>query len=184
MTEIWKDIKGYEGRYQVSNLGNVLSLHYHKTKIAKNLVLKPTKLGYLTVNLMDDTGFVKAKKVHRLVAEAFIPNPERKPQVNHLSGDKTDNRVENLEWCTMSENMKHRCNVLNIKPPKNGLGKFGKLNGWSRSVLQIKNGIVIREYDCLAEAERATGISYSNISTVCGKKKWHKSAGGYQWEYK
>lgn len=116
MNEIWKDISGYEGLYQVSNLGRVKSLS-RKTKagiknndwvIRKDKILKVRKetKGYLNVALYKNN-IPKSKKIHRLVAEAFIDNVLNKPQINHIDGNKTNNRVENLEWCDNSENQLH-----------------------------------------------------------------------------
>lgn len=108
--EIWKDIKGYEGKYQVSNLGNVKSSwmwtgdkYIKREKILRNILYKN---GYLYVSLSKD-GKVKRFKVNRLVAEAFIDNPYNLPITNHKDGDKTNNCVSNLEWCTHSENLSH-----------------------------------------------------------------------------
>ena len=101
MQEIWKDIPGYEGKYQISNLGNVMSLHFKRSPTNKRL-LKPMSdngYGYLKVMLRDN-GSYKMKSIHRLVAEAFIPNPEEKPNVNHIDSNPKNNRVDNLEWCT------------------------------------------------------------------------------------
>ena len=97
-----KDIKGYEGLYQVSSWGKVIS-------VKTNKVLSPeiNSKGYLRVDLYDSTGKKKHYKVHRLVAEAFIPNPENKPQINHIDGNTQNNSITNLEWCTSSENMNH-----------------------------------------------------------------------------
>lgn len=103
--EEWKDIPGYENTYQVSNLGRVRSLKYRKTNKTKILKISFFRTGYARVNLQKDKQSV-SKLVHRLVAEAFIPNPDNKPEVNHINGDKSDNNIKNLEWMTSSENVK------------------------------------------------------------------------------
>src|SRR5690606_28733657 len=108
--EVWKDVKGYEGFYQVSNLGRVKSLERHVPngdntfRVVKERYLKTNKKTneYIKVNLSG-----KSFRVHRLVATAFIGNPNNYPEVNHINGDKTDNNVTNLEWCSSSYNMKH-----------------------------------------------------------------------------
>lgn len=107
--EIWRDIKGYEGKYQVSNLGNVRSLMYHNAKGIKRIsLLKPATdgKGYLRCALSKNN-ILTTFKVHRLVAQAFIPNPNNYPQINHIDGNKKNNKVDNLEWCTNSINQIH-----------------------------------------------------------------------------
>ena len=114
--EIWRDIDGYKGLYQVSSWGRVRYLKnwfYDESTVFPQEPLRPevTKKGYLRVDLYDADGRRKHKKVHRLVANAFIPNPDGKPQVNHKDGNKKNNSVTNLEWVTDKENKDHRKNV-------------------------------------------------------------------------
>lgn len=104
--ETWKDIKGYEGLYQVSNLGRVKSLNYNHTGNVKVISSRVCNSGYLRVQLHKD-GVRKKLLIHRLVAEAFIPNPLNLPEVNHKDEDKTDNRVENLEFCDRTYNINY-----------------------------------------------------------------------------
>lgn len=171
MKELWKPIAGYEGLYQVSNHGNVRSLfRYKKT-------LKPWAIGtgYLMVYLSKGKSR-RAFLVHRLVANAFIPNPENKPQVNHLDENRANNNVSNLEWCTCRENHNHGSHNEKIsKANRNHPQK-------SKPVEQCTpNGEFICFYPSIAEAARKTGMNNSEICSCCqGKRKTH---GGYVWRY-
>lgn len=104
--EIWRSVIGFDGSYEVSNLGNVRSLNYNRTKKIKLLKPSGNTDGYLRVKLCKE-GKTKMCSIHRLVAQAFLENPEVKEQVNHRDGVKTNNCVDNLEWCTCSENITH-----------------------------------------------------------------------------
>lgn len=155
MTEIWRDIKDYEGLYQVSNLGRV-----RNTKTGK--VLKPfIASGYFYVKLYKK-GVSHIVVLHRLVAQAFIPNPDNLPEVDHINRDRTDNRVENLRW---ADRKLQFVNSVVLKP-----------------VLQYtKDGQLIAEYPSIAEAEKQTEINHRCICCCC--KGYYKSAGGYVWRY-
>ena len=167
--------------YYITPLGDVYSRNYHQTGRIKKLKPMIDIHNYLTVDLFN--GIKRCnKKIHRLVAESFIPNPEKKPQVNHKNGNHQDNRVENLEWATSAENNLHAYRVLGKKAPCPSVGKFGSLNKLSKRVLQIKNNKIIAEFWGTEEAERQTGINQSNISACC--RGLRKSAGKYQWVYK
>lgn len=166
--EIWLDIKGYEGLYQVSNHGRVRSLNYWKTGKVKILSTRICN-GYLRVGLSKD-GKEKMFMIHRLVAEAFIPNWFDDPCVNHIDENKENNNVENLEWCDTKHNDNHGTRNIRISE---------KL---SKPVLQYtKGGELVREWNSITEAER-NGFSSGDIWSCCnGRYKSHK---GFIWKYK
>lgn len=183
--ELWKDIPGYEGLYQVSNLGRVKSLdrtvvmpngkcYFRSGRIFKN---QKCSNGYLMIALCVD-GKKAQRLIHILVAKAFIQNLNRLPEVNHLNGDKADNRVENLEWSSHSDNIKHSYYTLNRKLSRAQLGKSGSLHHRSKKVICITNG---KEYGSVAEAGRELNLFSANISHVClGKAHAIK---GYQFKF-
>lgn len=145
MEEIWKDVQGYEGYYQVSNIGRVKSfsrkriMPYGGIRVYPEKILNPNKnrYGYITTVLTKNS-ISKTFTVHRLVAKAFLPNPENKHQVNHINGIKTDNHLENLEWVNQSENQFHAFNnklQISIKGEKHYASKLTE-----KQVLEIKYG--------------------------------------------
>lgn len=178
--EEWRHIEGWGGLYQVSNMGRVKSLA-RNFKRERILIPCKRKKGYLCVGLARDCKKIQ-KSIHRLVAIAFIPNPENKPEVNHKRGFKWDNRATELEWSTMSENQIHAYRVLKRKNNLKGL--FGKLNSNSRAVFQYSlSGQFIEKFYSTMDAQRKTGISNQSISSCALCKRKHKTAGGYIWMY-
>lgn len=181
MEEIWKDIKGYEGLYQVSNLGNVRSFPRKGTHSKEITILKYefNHKGYKQVGLTKKCK-VHTKRIHRLVAETFISNPENKLQVNHINGDKTDNRVENLEWCTNEYNMAHSWKIGLRSIEKTY--KRGKEHCRSVTVNQYDlYGNFIKKWDCVRDIERILGFDNRNICACCRHKR--NVAYGYVWRY-
>lgn len=176
--EVFVEIKGIRGRYEVSNMGNVRSLNRSKPILMKQYV---DFQGYKTIFFHKGDGDYKVHKVHRLVAIAFIPNPENKCCVNHKNGVKTDNREENLEWCTHSENQIHKFKVLGHKI--HWTGKFGVSNSKSKAVIQCTmDGDVVAEYGGVHEAARITGFNRGAIGNCCrGIANHHK---GFKWKFK
>lgn len=185
-TEEWKDVVGYEGLYEVSNLGNVRSVDKYipfngTISLRKGIVLKQGIVqGYKQVVLCKH-GKTKNYRVHRLVAQTFIPNPDNLPEINHKDEDKTNNRVDNLEFCTYKYNSNYgKCKQKISKALK---GKLINRTDQSKPILQFtKKGEFVAEYPSQKEAERQTGVNSGNISLCCGCKL--KSAGGYKWQYK
>lgn len=167
----WCDVVGYEGLYCVSSDGRVASLNYNHT--GKEKLLKPNKhkFGYsqFRFNVGDCP---KVFSAHRLVAEAFIPNPDNKPEVDHINAIPTDNNVENLRWVTHKENMNNPLSKINHS-------KGAKL----KPVIQISlNGDFVKEYESISKASEFTGYIASAISYCCKGKR--KTANGFRWLYK
>ena len=187
MKEIWKDIEGYEGLYQVSSHGRVKSMERHL--IAKGgrcynrresiLTARKFQKGYLGVGLYNGSGIRRMFQIHRLVAQAFIPNPQNFPQVNHKNENKKDNRAENLEWCTGSYNMNYGSRK------EKAIASIRKSRGTAnRKVVQMTlEGKEIARYNIPSEASRATGIQKSQIYYCCAKKPYYHTAGGYRWAF-
>lgn len=178
--EEWKDIPGFEGKYQISSFGNVKSVDRilpHKTYGTwhiKERILKPHWNGqgnskYQCVHLQSGNGKMSCISIHRLVAEAFIPNPDNLPQVNHIDGNKANNAVSNLEWATGQENTNHAWRTGLCKPI---------VDAKRRPVINLDTG---ERFDSLADAERSFGASFGAISHVLNGK--HKRAHGYRWAY-
>lgn len=157
--EIWRDIKGYEGLYQISNLGRVRSLNYKRTGRTQIMKLGTYPNGYKMVDLKKNHKR-KAYLVHRLVAQAFIPNLNNYPEVNHRDENKANNTVENLEWCTHIYNQ-----MYGTKRKRQGVSR-------GKKVLCVTTGI---EYYSAYEAMRKTGVHHANISKCCNGQ--YKSAG-------
>lgn len=167
--EQWKDVKGYEGLYQISNEGRVKSLNYKRMGIEKVMRPQKDKNGYLIIHFCKN-GIHYNHKIHRLVAEAFIVNPNNSTEVNHINENKDDNRAENLEWCNRKYNMNYGTIIQR---------KRDKL---TKPILQLTtDGILIKEWNGAKEIQRETSYFQSNISRCCNGLQ--KTAYGYKWKY-
>ena len=174
--EIWIPIKDYKKLYEVSNLGRIKS---HKRLGTKGGILVPIlSKSYYSVNLWKN-GHLKIKKIHRLVCQAFLPNIENKPQINHIDGNKLNNKLSNLEWVTQAENMRHAYNIGLAKAPMKN--RFGCNNPTSKKVRQYdKTGNFLKEYNSIKDAAAINGLWATAISR-CTKNKL-KTTGGYIWK--
>jgi hypothetical protein len=183
--EIWKDIPWYEWKYQASNLGRIKSL-ITKLKTQDNVrILSRRKVWYLYTELYKNNIW-KKYQVHRLVCLTFIPNPENKEQVNHINWIKDDNRLENLEWCTQSENQKHRYSVLwhknNFQTNHPSKWKFWKDNPRAKKVNQYDlNWNFIKTWDSARDITRELNYHYKNISACILWKT--KTSNWYIWKF-
>lgn len=174
--EVWKDIEGYEGFYQINCIGEIKRLSGYivnsngiKKKWKEKIIKNQNVLGYCSFNPCAN-GIQKTFRIHRLVAKAFIPNPGNKPQINHKNGIKTDNRIENLEWCNASENAKHSYKFGFNKPmigEKNGMAKLNDKK--VRVIFHLKN---IIPKMCQKEIAKIFKISQSNVSEIWNRHKW------------
>ena len=161
MEEVWKDVPGYDGIYQVSNLGNVRTVK----------MMKPFKIwnGYSVVSFYKD-GKEKHQLIHRLVAQAFLENPNNLPQVNHKDENKENNVVDNLEWCTRSYNRHYGTSIQRMIKNK------------SKKISQYSlDGKFIAEHQSAIEIERMYGYDHSTIAKCCNGKQ--TQAYGYMWKY-
>lgn len=176
MDEVWKDIKGYRGVYQVSNCGNIRSVdHYDRNGrnfIAGKLLRPGLKdNGYLQISLCNNTGKAKNHYVHRLVMETFIGECPDGYEVNHIDENKRNNNISNLEYVSHRININHGTNLLRSALKRR------------KAILQFsKDGIFLAEYSSTIEAEKETGVWHNNISKTCKGKA--RTAGGFIWKYK
>lgn len=175
--EIWKPIEGFDN-YMISNLGRVKSCKYGKERIMKPL---KDKYGYLAIHLLKDKKS-NNKRIHRLVALAFIPNVENKPCIDHINTNRSDNRVENLRWVTYKENNNNPLTNEKRSINSGNLGKFGKLSHYHKPTLQFsKDGEFIRKWDCARDIQRELGFDEHYISSCCNKRR--KTANGFIWRH-
>lgn len=181
MEEIWKDVVGYEGYYQVSNLGRVKSIS-HRVRCRGGFRTLPTKLMSPQTNnkknfyyfvRLHKNGVAKPYFVHRLVAAAFIDNPNNLPQVNHKDGNKRNNNVNNLEWCSASENMHHAFNV--------GLITANITHYRGVKAYRVKDNSFVGEYKSQHEAAKILGLNVAHICSVLHNRCEHTK--GYYFRY-
>lgn len=182
MKEIWKDVKGYEGIYQVSNLGSVVSLNrydkYGRLKIGKIISTKINNRGYVQVHLHKN-GKTQMALLHRLVAEVFIDNSKQLSQVNHKDENKQNNCVDNLEWCTNIYNRRYGNGINKMSSNRNYKNIVENKN---KKILQFDlNKRFIRTWKYATEIKKELNINDTSVCLCCNGKQ--KTAGGFIWEY-
>lgn len=175
--EIWRCISDYDGLYQVSSYGRVKMMgrykrlwHGAKTFIQPRILNQFTVCGYKKVKLRSKDGATKMVSVHRLVAESFIPNPQNLPQVNHKDENKTNNCVDNLEWCTPEYNTNYGTGIERCSKAK-----------CKRVVQMSLDGHIVREWESMKSIVNETSFSYSRISQACNKEP--NKAYGFIWKF-
>jgi NUMOD4 motif/HNH endonuclease len=177
-TEVWKDIPGFEGLYMVSSIGRVKSLGRkaeNKNQTIKEKILCPLKKGHYRYYQLRKGGETVREFCHRLVAAAFIPNQNNYPYINHINGTPRDNRVENLEWCTPSQNIKHAYKNGLMRPPKKQPLK-------RKAVIQkTLSGEFIKEFESIESASNETGEPKATICRCAKGQTLNPTR--YIWEY-
>ena len=178
MTEVWKDIPGYEGLYQVSDKGNVRSINWRNKGVIRDLRSREHPCGYRQV-LLRANGITRMVTIHRLVASAFIPNPNNLPQVNHIDENKANNDVRNLEWCSASYNVKY--SIYRHPERKHGTKQPAWKYGNEKIVQLDLNDNVVKVWGGTPELIRDTPWGVSNIVCCCNGGR--KTAYGFRWRF-
>ena len=180
MEEIWKDVKGYEGYYQISNYGRLKSFKIDSIN-GKVLKLTNNRGDYFSVILQGKGKKSRSTRIHRLVAEAFIPNPSCLPQVNHKDGNKQNNHVSNLEWCTERENI---CHAIKMHPEQlNGMINYNKFIRPRKIVQMDLNRNVIAIFENATIASKQTKVCGRNILQCASLEDKRHTAGGFIWRF-
>lgn len=168
--EDWRDVIGYEGEYLISNFGNVKSLNFRNTGEIRDMGIYDDRQGY-KVTILHKNGVPHNHKVHRLVATAFIPNPNKLPIINHRDEDKANNYVDNLEWCTVKYNNNYNGSMV----------ERNKLKRRATLQYDLENNF-IREFESLTQIKDEFGFDRSAISRCC--RGIQQTSYGFIWRYK
>ena len=189
--EKWREIPGYDGKYEVSTYGNVRCVNFRKTGKSQIMKMTLSRHGYYMITLRYQGKNVN-RSVHRLVALTWIPNPNNLPEIDHINSIPSDNRIENLRWCTKAENLMNPATIAkrkytaSIPYSKNPITEDRRLKisiRMSKPVIQMNGGgKYINEFKSITDAALQTKIHPGSINKCCRGKI--KTAGGYKWEYK